>query len=72
MINLQPSGETESFERVTHQGKTITVGDEVQVNQAGQQRVVIVSSITRQAGHYWVGYDEDAQVCPWPLVKSRE
>jgi len=69
MISLDQSDGPEYFKEVNHQGKTLRVGDEVIVNQAGQVRTVVVSSITRKQGHFWVGYDEDARVCPWPLVR---
>lgn len=64
-----PLNEKEFFEEVTHQGKTIKVGDQVIIRQAGQIRLVEVSSLSKSQGHYWVGYNNNQQVCPWPLVQ---
>ena len=69
MIQLEQTTDPEHFEEVNHQGKTLKVGDEVIVNQAGQVRTVVVSSISRKQGHYWVAYDNDARLCPWSLVR---
>ena len=61
----------EFFDQVTHQGKTVKVGDRVMVSQAGQSIEVEVSVITKKQNHYWVGYDDNRQFCPWPLVKVK-
>ena len=60
----------ENFEEVEHQGKHIKVGDQVIIQQAGQERVVEVSAITLRQGHYWVGYEANSKFCPWPLVRQ--
>ena len=65
------SGE-EFFETVTYQGKTISVGNRVVVRQAGQKKVVEVSGIRKNRGHYWVGYNDNKDFCPWPLVSLEE
>lgn len=70
-INL-PMMEEEHFDEVKHQGKIISVGDSVIVPQAGQQRLVTVSSISKKQGHYWVGYDDNAHFCPWPLARLQK
>ncbi len=70
MINLQSSNDPEYFDEVNHQNKTIKVGDEIIVNQAGQNKTVTVSCLFRKQGHYWVGYENDAHVCPWPLMRT--
>ena len=62
---------TEFFDQVTHQGKTVKVGDQVMVSQAGQSIEVEVSTISKKQNHYWVGYDENRQFCPWPLVRVK-
>ena len=54
-----PLADPENFDEVNHQGKRIKVGDRVVVHQAGEERVVEVSSISKKWGHYWVGYDDD-------------
>ena len=69
MTNAFPLFEDEFFDKVSRQGKTIAVGDKVVVNHAGQRREAVVTSISRKQGHYWVGYDENQHVCPWPLVQ---
>ena len=56
---------------VNHQGKIIRVGDIVIVQQAGETKMVEVSSIVKKQDHYWVGYDDNAQFCPWPLVRLK-
>ena len=61
----------EYFEEVTYQGKTIKVGDTVIVSQTGQQKAVVVNRITKKQNHYWVGYDGDKGICPWPLVRVK-
>jgi hypothetical protein len=72
MSELLPLSEDGFFDEVTHQGKTIKVGDEVVVNHAGRQQVVTVSSISRKQDHYWVGYLDDQHFCPWPLVQLKK
>ena len=62
---------TEFFDQVTHQGKTVKVGDRVMVSQAGQSIEVEVSTISKKQNHYWVGYDDNRQFCPWPLVRVK-
>ena len=69
MINLQSTDGPQQFEEVSHQGKTIRLGDTVLVNHKGQSKEVVVSSLTERQGHYWVGYDEDTHSCPWPLAR---
>ena len=64
-----PLVEDGHFDKVEYQGKIINVGDSVIIQQAGQEKVVVVSGIKRQQGHYWVGYDENNHFCPWPLVR---
>ena len=64
-----PMADQENFDEVNHQGKHIKVGDKVVVQQAGEETVVEVSSISKKQGHYWVGYDDDNHFCPWPLVR---
>lgn len=66
---LPMADDVEYFETVTHQGKTIKVGETVFVSKAGRQVQVEVSSIVKKQNHYWVGYDENSGLCPWPLVK---
>ncbi len=68
MMNI-PLDDREFFENVKYQGKRIKVGDSVIVRQAGQTRQVEVSGIFKSQGHYWVGYEENQQFCPWPLVQ---
>jgi hypothetical protein len=53
---------------VTHQGKTIRVGDKVIVHHSGDRRTVTVDSIVKRDNHYWVGYNNGQHFCPWPLV----
>ncbi len=64
-----PMAQKEYFEEVTHQGKTIKVGDKVLVNHAGQKQMVEVSSIFKKQQHYWVAYNHNQHVCPWPLAQ---
>jgi len=64
-----PMADQENFDEVSHQGKRLKVGDRVIVPQAGEERVVEVSSLSKKQGHYWVGYDDDTHFCPWPLVR---
>lgn len=71
MSHQIPLNEKAFFNEVSHQGKTIKVGDQVIVPQAGQSRVVEVRSISLTQGHYWIGYDAN-QVCPWPLVRLQK
>jgi hypothetical protein len=59
----------EYFDKVTYQGKTIKVGDRVIVRQAGEEKVVEVTSIIKKQGHFWVGYEANQQFFPWPLVR---
>ena len=61
----------ESFAEITHQGKTLKVGDSVFVPQAGTKKEVEISSILKRSGHYWVGYENNKQYCPWPLVQLK-
>lgn len=67
---LPVSGE-EYFDEVSHQGKTIKVGDWVIVPDAGQKIEVEVSGILKKQGHYWVGYQQNQRFCPWPLVRLK-
>lgn len=69
MSDHLPLANEEYFDEVSYQGKTIKIGDKVIVIQAGQQREVEVSSILKKQNHYWVGYEDNSQFCPWPLVK---
>ena len=69
MTNPLPLLQDEYFETVSHQGKTLAVGDKVIVNHAGQLKEVTVSSIYKKQGHYWIGYDDNRHNCPWPLVQ---
>jgi len=71
-IKLPMAKEEEMFEQVDHQGKTIKIGDSVLVLQAGQQQEVVVSSLVKKQNHYWVGYNNDKQYCPWPLVRRKQ
>ncbi|MCB0213173.1 MAG: hypothetical protein KDJ52_27775 [Anaerolineae bacterium] len=66
---LPMANNAEYFQEVTHQGKTIKVGDTVLVSQTGQQKKVVVSRIVKKQNHYWVSYDGDKGICPWPLVR---
>ena len=59
----------EYFDEVSHQGKTIKVGDKVIVWQAGEEKIVEVTSIVKKQGHYWVGYEANQQFYPWPLIR---
>jgi len=61
----------ESFTEVTHQGKTLNVGDTAFVQQAGTRKEVQISSILKRSGHYWVGYESNKHYCPWPLVQLK-
>ena len=61
----------ESFSEVTHQSKTLKVGDTVLVQQAGVNQQVIISGILKRSGHYWVGYENNKHYCPWPLVQLK-
>lgn len=61
----------ESFAEVTHQGKTLKVGDLVFVQQTGAKIEVEISSILKRSGHYWVGYNNNQSYCPWPLVQLK-
>ncbi len=67
-----PMAEEEYFDKVEHQGKVIKTGDTVIVSQAGKEKAVEVSSIIRKQGHYWVGYNNNAPYCPWPLVRLKQ
>ena len=67
-----PMAEEEYFDEVEHQGKVIKKGDTVMVSQAGKDIAVKVSSIIRKQGHYWVGYNNNAHYCPWPLVRLKQ
>ncbi len=67
---MLPIVDEENFDEVTYQGKVIKVTDTVIVPQAGEKRKVMVSSISKKAGHYWVGYDDNTRACPWPLVQT--
>ena len=64
-----PMATEEHFTDVEHQGKQIKVGDIVLVREAGTQKSVAVSSIVKKQDHYWVGYNDNARYCPWPLVQ---
>lgn len=64
-----PLAQEEYFDEVTHQGKTIKVGDKVIVREAGEEKTMEVTSIVRKQGHYWVGYEVNRQFYPWPLVR---
>jgi len=59
----------EHFDEVSHQGKTIKVGDKVIVRQAGEEKVVEVTSIAKKQGHFWVGYNTNQHFYPWPLIR---
>lgn len=59
----------EHFDEVTHQGKQLKVGQPVLVPQAGQTQRVIVTSLVKRQGHYWVGYHDNQKFCPWPLAR---
>ena len=61
----------ESFAKVTHQGKTLNVGDTVFVQHSGTKKEVQISSILKRSGHYWVGYENNQHYCPWPLVQLK-
>ena len=67
---LPMASDEEFFETVTHQGKTIKVGDQVVIQAAGDSRTVEVTSLVKRQGHYWVGY-EGKQFYPWPLVRLK-
>ena len=67
-VQLPIMGE-EQFDEVTHQSKTIKVGDRVIVREAGEEKVVEVTSLVKKQGHYWVGYEANRQFYPWPLVR---
>lgn len=69
MADLLPLAQEESFDEVTHQGKTIKVGDKVVVREAGAEKVVEVTSLIKKQGHYWVGYETNQHFYPWPLVR---
>ena len=60
----------QSFETVTYQNKTITVGDRVTVHHSGDRRTVAVTGIVKRENHLWVGYDNNRHFCPWPLVQT--
>jgi hypothetical protein len=68
---LPLANDEEFFQEVTHQGKTIKVGDQVIVVVAGETRLVEVTSLVKRQGHYWVGYDADQHYYPWPLVRLK-
>ena len=59
------------FSEVSHQGKTIKVGDTVVVHHAGQRQPVTVSGILLKSNHYWIGYHNNQFFCPWPLVNLK-
>ncbi|MEM7348126.1 MAG: hypothetical protein AAF485_28170 [Chloroflexota bacterium] len=61
----------EYFETVTYGGKTISVGDEVIVPHLGKMQLVEVTSLVKKQDHYWVGYDANQKLVPWPLVKLK-
>jgi hypothetical protein len=69
-LMLPMASDEEFFEEVTHQGKTIKVGDQVIIQAAGESHTVEVTRLVKRQGHYWVGYDSD-QFYPWPLVKLK-
>jgi hypothetical protein len=72
MNHSLPLSEPEAFfPEVSHQGKTIKVGDTVLVHHAGQRQTVIVSGILKKQNHYWVAYNENKHFCPWPLVSLK-
>ena len=71
MNDLLPMAEEASFNEISHQGKTIRVGDEIIIREAGETRTATVSSIVQRQGHYWVGYDDNAKFYPWPLVQKK-
>lgn len=69
MPDLLPLSQEEFFDQVTHQGKTIKIGDKVIVRKAGEEKIVEVTSLVKKQGHYWVGYEANQQFYPWPLVR---
>ncbi|MCL4299452.1 MAG: hypothetical protein KJ077_27195 [Anaerolineae bacterium] len=69
MADLLPLSQEEYFDKVSHQGKTIKVGDKVVVREAGEEKTVEVTSIIKKQGHFWVGYEANQHSYPWPLVR---
>jgi hypothetical protein len=67
-----PTMEEEHFDEVTHQGKTLKVGDKIIVREVGEERIVEVTSIVKKQGHFWVGYEANQHFYPWPLVQPAQ
>ncbi len=69
MSHALPMAEEEYFDEVEYQSQTIKVGDTVIVHHTGEEKMVEVTSLSKKQGHYWVGFDHNNHVCPWPLVR---
>ncbi len=67
---LPMASDEEFFQEVSHQGKTIRVGDRAIIQAGGETRTVEVTSLVKRQGHYWIGYGE-GQFYPWPLVRLK-